>query len=83
MLAMREMEGVVRGAAESVAGESGAAESVAGDPMGADLAASDSAARLIFLGDPDVLAERVRDLDLPVAVETLDDRPPPFPFGRE
>lgn len=73
MLAMREVEGDVRGAAESVAGESGTAESVAGDPMRADPAASDSAARLVFLGDPDVLAERVRDLDLQVAVETLDD----------
>ncbi|MDE0363275.1 MAG: 4-hydroxythreonine-4-phosphate dehydrogenase PdxA, partial [Rhodospirillaceae bacterium] len=79
MLAMREVEGDVRGAAESVAGESGAAESVAGDPMGADPAASDSAARLIFLGDPDVLAERVRDLDLPVAVETLDEPAAAFP----
>ena len=79
MLAMREVEGDVRGAAESVAGESGAAESVAGDPMRADPAASDSAARLIFLGDPDMLAERVRDLDLPVAVETLDDPAAAFP----
>ena len=79
MLAMREMEGDVRGAAESVAGESGATESVAGDPIGADPAASDSSARLFFLGDPDVLAERVRDLDLPVAVETLDDPAAAFP----
>lgn len=38
-----------------------------------EMAASDPATRLIFLGDPDVLVERVRDLDLPVAVETLDD----------
>ena len=37
------------------------------------LAMREVAARLIFLGDPDVLAERVRDLDLPVAVKTLDD----------
>lgn len=38
-----------------------------------EVAESDPAARLIFLGDPDVLAARARDLDLPVAVETLDD----------
>ena len=31
------------------------------------------AARLIFLGDPGVLAERVRDMGLPVAVRRLDD----------
>ncbi len=37
------------------------------------LAMREMAPRLIFLGDPDVLAERVRALDLPVAVETLDD----------
>ena len=71
MLAMREMAAGGPGAAESVADDSmGAEES---DTAGANPAESDSAARLIFLGDPDVLAERVRDLDLPVAVETLDD----------
>ena len=37
------------------------------------VAGGDSAARLIFLGDPGVLAARIRDLELPVAVETLDD----------
>ena len=50
-----------------------------GEPAGigpdicAMLAARDVAARLIVLGDPDVLAGRIRDLGLPVAVETLDD----------
>ena len=62
MLAIREMGGDARGAVDSAAG----------DPMGEDPVASDSAPRLIFLGDPDVLAERVRDLDAPVAVETLE-----------
>ena len=74
MLAMREM------AADSVAEGHETVETAAGDPegmeesdlAGAVLTASDSAARLIFLGDPYVLAERVRDLNLPVAVETLD-----------
>ena len=32
-----------------------------------------SAERLIFLGDPGMLAERIRELDLPVAVEALGD----------
>ena len=66
---------------EVAAGGRGAVDSAAGDPEGAeesdtaevDSAASDPPARLIFLGDPDVLAERVRDLGLQVAVETLDD----------
>ena len=38
-----------------------------------EMAASDPPARLIFLGDPDVLSERVQKLRLQVAVETLDD----------
>ncbi len=37
------------------------------------LAMREVAGKLIFLGDPDVLAERARDLDLQVAVDTLDD----------
>ena len=68
MLAMREMA-----AAESVAVGRAAVDSTAGDPTETDPAESDSTVRLIFLGDPDVLAERAQDLDLPVAVETLDD----------
>ena len=60
----------VRGVAGGDRGEAG---SVGPDPAGAVSATSDPAARLIFLGDPDVLAERVRDLGLPVAVEALDD----------
>ena len=58
MLAMRGVAG----------GGRGEADSLKGNPSD-----SDSAAQLIFVGDPDVLAERVRDLNLPVAVETLDD----------
>ena len=73
MLALRELAAPGGEAAESVAGSHEAAELVAGDPMGAEPAASDSAVRLIFLGDPNVLAERVRHMGLPVAVETLDD----------
>ena len=50
-----------------------------GEPAGigpdicAALAMREVAARLIFLGDPDVLAGRIRDLRLPVTLETLDD----------
>ena len=39
----------------------------------ADSTGPDPAARLIFLGDPDMLADRIRLLELPVAVEILDD----------
>lgn len=81
MLAMREMAAGGRDAGELVPGGRGAADSVAvdpvateeNDPAGSVPAASDPALRLIFLGDPDVLSERVQDLDLPVGVETLDD----------
>ena len=45
----------------------------AGDSAGPVPAVSATATRVIFLGDPDVLAARIRDLDLPVAVETLND----------
>ena len=38
-----------------------------------DRAAQDNAARLVFLGDPDMLADRIRALDLPVEVDPLDD----------
>ncbi len=50
-----------------------------GEPAGigpdicAMLAMRDLAARLIVLGDPEMLADRIRDLGLPVDVETLDD----------
>ena len=57
---------------ESAGTESAGAESAAGVKEGAVHAAGNSTARLIFLGDPEVLAERVRDLGVPVAVETLD-----------
>ena len=70
MLAMREMAAGGREAADSMAGDPAGTEEI--DSAGAVPAASDSAARLIFLGDPDMLAARVRDLGLPVAVETLD-----------
>ena len=43
------------------------------EPAAHEHATQDSAARLIFLGDPGVLAERIRDLDLPIAVQALDD----------
>ena len=64
MLAMRGVAGAGRGAAGPAVGGP-----ASGDPS----------ARLIFLGDPGVLAERVRDLGLPVAVETLDDPAAAFP----
>lgn len=64
--AMLAMRGVAGG--DTAVAYAAGAVSAAGSPSD-----SDSAARLIFLGDPDVLAERVRDLDLPVAVETLGD----------
>ena len=59
--------------AESAGAESAAGVTAAGVTAGAVHAAGNRTARLIFLGDPDVLAERVRDLGLPVAVERLGD----------
>ena len=38
-----------------------------------DRAAQNNAARLVFLGDPDMLTDRIRALDLPVEVDALDD----------
>ncbi len=83
MLAMREVAGGDRGEADSLKGDPAGADAAASDSAVADTAGavsaavnpsdSDSAARLVFVGDPGVLAERVRDLNLPVAVETLDE----------
>ena len=63
MLALRGVAGGAPGAADSAVADTAGAVSAAGDPT----------ARLIFLGDPDVIAERIRNLGLPVAVETLSD----------
>lgn len=63
MLAMRSVAGGAPGGADSAVADAAGAVSAAGDPVG----------RLIFLGDPDVIAERIRNLGLPVAVETLSD----------
>ena len=75
--------------ADAAVGEAAKAVPAQGDPAGAVSAAdgsagavsaaSDSSVRLIFLGDPTVLAERARDLGLPVAVETLDDQAAALP----
>ena len=78
MLAMRGLTPGVRGAADSLKGDPAGADAAVDDSAGAVSAAGDSAdsenaARLIFVGDPDVLAERVHDLNLPVVVETVDD----------
>ena len=55
------------------AGDRAAADSAGRGPAVSHAAVTDAAARVIFLGDPDVLAERIRDLDLPVVVEALDE----------
>ena len=54
-------------------GKPAMAELAMAEPAVREPAPHESEARLIFLGDPGVLAERIRDLDLPVAVEALDD----------
>lgn len=68
MLAMRGVAGVAPGGANSAGDDSAVA-----DTAGAASAAGDRTARLIFLGDPDVIADRIRNLGSPVEVETLDD----------
>lgn len=68
MLAMRGVAGVAQGGANSAGDDSAVA-----DTAGAASAAGDRTARLIFLGDPDVIADRIRNLGSPVEVETLDD----------
>ena len=68
MLAAREVA-----AGRMVAADDAMENPVVGDSVVGGPAANESAARLIFLGDPDVLEERFRGLQLPVAVEALDD----------